>query len=177
MAMHRIAAGNLRTGAVIFLVLVAYMTGVRARSAMAGEHNPQFVFRKEKALLLKGMADGRPVVSNYPLTFMESEFYLPPNQASRLYYVTMPRQIRVQYRWQDMSDQLLVYSNRYVPLKAHVVSWTDFAAKHTDFILHAYDERPCVYDVLMQQGWRLKQIGHLADSTLYEVSAPTPSPH
>jgi hypothetical protein len=172
LAMHRIAAGNLRTGAVIFLVLMIWTIGVRTRSVMAAEHHPQEAFRKEKALLLKAIADGRPVVTNYPLTFFESDFYLPKDQANRLYYVTMPREIRRRYPWQDMSDQLLGYIDQHVPLKAHLVPWRDFAAKNPGFLLHAYDQRPCVYDVLTQGGWKLKQIGHLEDSTLYEVSAP-----
>src|SRR4029077_2738218 len=100
------------------------------------------------------------------------DFYLPKDQANRLYYVTMPREIRRRYPWQDMSDQLLGYIDQHVPLKAHFVAWRDFAAKNPSFLVHAYDQRPCVYDVLTQEGWKLKQIGHLDDSTLYEVNPP-----
>jgi hypothetical protein len=169
--LFRVAGGNRRTGKILAVTLIGWLMITRGREAMAGPHDPRTPFNDENPLILSAVERERPVVVNHPIPFFEADFYLPGKAASQLYYLQTDPQIRRRYPWQDMSDRLTGYLAHYLPLKAHVESWNEFAKTKPSFLLYNDDTRDCLYDVLVREKWHLTELSHRGAVTLYEVTA------
>jgi hypothetical protein len=167
-----VAGGDRRTGTILAITLIGWLAIARGREAMAVPHDPRAAFNAEHPLILGAVQRTGPVVVNNPIPFFEADFYLPEPAASQLYYVQIDPEIRRRYPWQDMSDQLIGYLARYLPLKVHVMSWRDFAKKTPSFLLYSDRNKDCLYDVLVREKWQSTELSHHGEVTLYEVKAP-----
>ena len=170
LALFRTTGGSTRAGAIILAALTVWM-GLELQKAIAGRRKtPEAQYREANALLLKGLADGLPVISAGPLAFLSSDFYLPADLVSRLYYVFPERQAARAYTNQDLSDQLVQRTADHLPLRAHVEPLAAFESRNPRFLLLSDDGRDCLIDVLKRDGWRLVVIDHTGSQWLLSVS-------
>ncbi|HTS66303.1 MAG TPA: hypothetical protein VMH28_29975, partial [Candidatus Acidoferrales bacterium] len=170
--LFRVSGGSRRAGWVMLTVLMAWLVTARGREAASGIDDPRAQFEERTPILLKALADGRPVLMSDPVLFVESDFYVPESAAGRLTYVELDRAFRRRYRNQDFSDQLIAYFSKYVPFRVHVESWESYSRRNPQFLFHAHGGYQCLYDVLLQGGWKLTLISQSNEESLYEVTAP-----
>jgi hypothetical protein len=170
--LYRTLSGNVRSAAILFTALFVWFVAARGREALSGSSDPAARYRDDHAMVFKAAADGRPVLINDQITFLESEFYLPAEQADRVYYASFDPQLRRRYPWQDMGDQLLEIHARFIHLNTHVEPWRKLSARYSQFVVHIDNERQCLYDTLLGEGWKLTMIAHSGGESLYVADRP-----
>jgi hypothetical protein len=138
LVLFRAAGGSHRAGWMMVTFLMAWLVMARGREAASSAYDPHSQFEERTPVLLKALTDGPPVVMNDPLLFLESDFYAPAAVVGRLSYLELDRVFRRNYPWQDVSDQLVEYVARYLPLRAHVEPWQAFSLRNERFLLHTH---------------------------------------
>ena len=170
LALFRAAGGSTRSGTIILAALTVWMC-LELQKAIAGRRkSPEAQYREANALLLKGLSNGLPVISAGPLAFLASDYYLPADLVSRLYYVIPDRQIARTYPNQDLSDQLVRRAAEHLPFRAHVEPLAAFESRNPRFLLLSDDGRDCLIDVLKRDGWRLIVLDHTGSHWLLSAS-------
>jgi hypothetical protein len=168
----RAAGGSTRVGTAMLIGMAGWLVLARAKAAAGEREEPRAQYLKMNLLLHKALADGRPVVVNEPLIFLESDFYLPVDQLTRLYYLVLEPKTRKKYPWQDLSDELLVFTAQHVQFKAHLADWKDFTKRNPVFLLHTDGSKEAMQQTLLEGGWKMSLIGYNPSESLYEVAAP-----
>jgi hypothetical protein len=169
----RATAGNLRLATALLIGVVAWLGLARGKAAAGERQDPRERYLKSNPLLQKALTDGRPVVVNEPVIFLESDFYFPSESLSRLYYVVLEPEIRKRYPWQDVSDQLLVFTAQHIRLRAHLEDWRNFMQRNPVFILHTDGQKEAMQQTLLKNGWQMSLTEYSSAEALYEVKAPT----
>jgi hypothetical protein len=173
--LFRAAAGSLRVAWVFVVVISGWLGLARVKESLGERRPPAVQVREENPLLNQALADGRPVVVTDQQLFLQADHYLP-REAGHMYNLVDWEAGR-HYMEQDQANQLTTRAARYLPLRAHVELWQDFARSHPQFLLHS-DERyqQWFYDLLLREGWNLKMKARRGAESLIEVSAPADTP-
>ena len=168
----RAAGGSTRVGTAMLIGMAGWLVLARGKAVAGEREEPRAQYLKMNQLLRKALADGRPVVVNEPLIFLESDFYRPADELTRLYYLVLEPETRKKYPWQDLSDELLVFTAQHVRFKAHLEDWKDFTKRNRVFLLHTDGAKEAMQQTLLEGGWKMSLIGYNPSESLYEVTAP-----
>jgi hypothetical protein len=171
--LFRATGTSRRAGWVILTVLLGWIVMARGREAASAMYDPRAQFEERVPILIKALADGRPVLTDDPVLFVETDFYAPRDEVRRLTYVELDRNFRRRYKYQDLSDQLIEYHSHYTPLQANVESWESYSQRNPQFLFHAHGGYQALYDLLLQSGWQLKLLSASDQEALYEAQAPS----
>jgi hypothetical protein len=168
---YRAAGGSTRVGTAMLIGMAGWLLLSRAKAVAGEREEPRAQYLKMNPLLHKALV--RPVVVNEPLIFLESDFYLPADELKRLYYLVLEPETRKKYPWQDLSDELLVYTAQHVRLRAHLEDWKDFTKRNPVFLLHTDGPKETMQQTLLESGWKMSLIAYNPGESLYELTAPT----
>jgi hypothetical protein len=122
-------------------------------------------------MLVKGLEDGKPLITSDPEAFSGSDFYLPHAAASRVYYVYDEG-----LHPQDLVDQIVRRGAKTFSLQGHVADWQTFVQEHPQFLLHVDDTySDWLYSRLLDGGWRVDVKDREGIEVLYQISRPATS--
>ena len=124
-----------RAGVAVLLVLAAWMAVTRLPAVRPGP-DPAHQFATAYPLLNDALKSGFPVLASSPTAFLEADFYLPPQETSRLTYVVDFVNAR-RSSGEDIVQHLLLLDRQYLPLRASVMPVEEFLARRQTFLVHA----------------------------------------
>src|SRR5262249_28947451 len=146
--------GSTRRASAMVAMLMLWIAWTEVKPAMAMPRDPAAQFRREQPLLIRALADGRPVAVNEITLFLQADFYLDSELLKHLYYLEPAEEDARRYPWQSLFNLYAPLLVETVPVRSQVATWREFSARDSCLLL-VDSGSFWAYDVLPREGWRL----------------------